>query len=256
MKNSYHRRKNTWHRLTLEPLERRCVLAANVVINEIHYHPDDSQVRSEFVELFNAGDVTANLGNWSFSDGIDYQVPEGVELPPGEFYLIAENVADFNTEFNLGEGPWAAYETAEGARGLQNFTGSVGMDFVVNAPIRVTRLGAFDSRSNGFGRTISVQLWQRDDAGTPHAPADDSGASVLADLDFSEADPGELVGGTRFKPLATPLILGPGSYTISASGYGVGERLLNGGAEGTGDVNDVGSLVVCLWLVEDVAVLV
>lgn len=243
MKNSNHRSNPTCRPLGIEPLERRCVLAANVVINEIHFHPDDSQVRSEFVELFNAGDVAADIGNWSFSEGIDYQVPEGVALLPGEFYLVAENEADFNAEFNVGKGPWAAYETTEGERGLQNFTGSVGMDFVVNAPIRVTRLGAFDSRSNGFARTISVQLWQRDDAGTPFVPSDDTGESVLAALSFSEADPGQLVGGTRFKPLPVPLILGPGTYTISASGYGVGERLLNGGADGAGDVNDVGGRI-------------
>jgi len=34
-----------------------------VVINEVHYDPEDSTERIEFIELFNAGSVAVNLSN-------------------------------------------------------------------------------------------------------------------------------------------------------------------------------------------------
>ncbi|NWG72889.1 MAG: hypothetical protein HXY23_14975, partial [Parvularculaceae bacterium] len=43
-------------------------------------------------------------------------------------------------------------------------------------------------------------------------------------------DPGELIGGSRFKTLSTPLVLPAGFQgTIAAHGYGEGERLFNTG---------------------------
>ena len=219
------------------------MLAANVVINEIHYHPGDSQSLSEFVELYNAGDAAADISDWYMSDGIDFRVPPATSLPPGGFYVVAENAAAFDAEFNPGDGPFSAYQIAGGTRGLQNFRGAVGMDFVANDEILVSSLGAFDSQSNGFSRSITVQLWQRDDGGTPNLPGDDTGQRVLVELVFSAESPGELDGSTRFKDLETPLALGPGAYSIVASGYGVGERLLNSGAEGAGQVNDGGGRI-------------
>ena len=242
MRKGGHRKRFRQLR-TLERLEDRRVLAANLVINEIHYNPVDSQSLSEFVELYNAGDAAADISGWSMSDGVDYRVPPDTTLPPGGFYVIAENSAEFDAEFNLGAGPHVAYQITEGTRGLQNFSGAVGMDFVVHHDILVSSLGAFDSQSDGFDRSITVQLWERDDQGTPASPSDDTGQRVLAELVFSEASPGELEGGTRFRNLEAPLALGPGPYTIVASGYGVGERLFNGGAEGAGQVNDAGGRI-------------
>ncbi len=225
---------------TLEPLESRRLLAADVVINEIHYNPLDPQSLSEFVELHNAGDSEADISGWYLSDGIDFRVSPGTSIPPGGFYVLAESAEAFAAKFNPGQGPFLGYQIAQGTRGLQNFGGALGMDFVVNDEILVTSLGAFDSRSDGLSRSITVQLWQRDDAGTPNSPSDDTGQRVLAELEFSADSPGELEGSTRFKDLASPLILAPGAYSIVASGYGLGERLLNGGAEGAGQVNDAG----------------
>ncbi len=234
----YHHRPNK-----VERLEDRRVLAAAVVINEIHYNPVDSQSLSEFVELFNASDSAVDISAWSMSDGVDYRVPPDTILPPQGFYIIAEDTAGFDAAFHSGKGPHVAYQISEGTRGLQNFGGAIGMDFVAHDNILVNSLGAFDSRSDGFGRSITVQLWERNDHGTPDVPGDDTGQRVLAELVFSDASPGELEGGTRFQDLETPLALGPGAYTIVASGYGVGERVFNGGTEGAGEVNDAGGLV-------------
>ena len=120
------------------------------------------------------------------------------------------------------------------------------MDFVVDAAVEVTHLGVFDDGSDGMGRTITVELWSRDDGGTPASPSDDAGVTVLATLDFTAGSPGTLEGGSRFKELGAPLVLAPGAYTIVAHGYGSGERNGNSsagfsGTDGGGSLSFTGS---------------
>ena len=96
------------------------------------------------------------------------------------------------------------------------------MDFDVNQQVTITSLGAFDDGSNGFGRTIDVQLYDRDRP-----------AQALASCTFAPASPGTLVGGSRFKALGSPLVLPTGFHgSIVAEGYGAGENAGNsmGGA--------------------------
>jgi hypothetical protein len=115
-----------------------------------------------------------------------------------------------------------AYGVPAGVVGSQSsFSGSLGMDFEVRSNIVVTRLGVFDSGADGLALTLTAALWARNgNTGT-----------VLTSLTFTTADPGELIGGSRFKTLPAPCHLAPGSYTISASGYGAGEP--NGNASAT-----------------------
>ncbi|MCB1095121.1 MAG: hypothetical protein KDN22_06030 [Verrucomicrobiae bacterium] len=124
-----------------------------------------------------------------------------------------------------------AYQIDEGVIGNQAHSGALGMDFIVDKPLQVIELGAFDSGSDGFILPITVELWSRDDGGTPDDGADDSGAEILASLEFEEGETGTLVGGSRFLPLGVPVVLTPGAYTIVAWGYGGGEENynLNGG---------------------------
>ncbi|MSU61485.1 MAG: hypothetical protein EXS31_03665 [Pedosphaera sp.] len=110
--------------------------------------------------------------------------------------------------------------------GNQPYGGSVGNDFDVVRPIRITRLGAFDDQSDGFQRPISVRLYDR------------TTEKELAKLLFTKADPGELIAGSRFKNLTTPVIVNLGFQgSIVASGYGTGELVGNEGIPGTADLN-------------------
>jgi len=96
--------------------------------------------------------------------------------------------------FNNGPGPGSQ----------SNFV--LGMDFDVLGLIEVTQLGAFDSLGNGFaGAGVTVGIFST------------TGVEIVsAQLTGS---PGPLVGGSRFVTLATPFVLGPGSYSIVASGF-------------------------------------
>ncbi|MGK0188277.1 MAG: hypothetical protein ACI9R3_004069 [Verrucomicrobiales bacterium] len=120
--------------------------------------------------------------------------------------------------------------------GNQEFGGALGMDFVVNLPIQVVQLGAFDSESDELVLPITVELWSRNDGGTPDDFADDAGGEILATLTL-EGEEGALLGGTRFSPLDAPVVLEPGAYTIVGWGYGAGEPNYN---VGDGNAEDEG----------------
>ncbi|MGH2626702.1 MAG: hypothetical protein ACRDHY_08645, partial [Anaerolineales bacterium] len=118
-----------------------------------------------------------------------------------------------------GQESHIAYEVPAGTPGNQDYGGSLGHDFDVDLTIKVTRLGVFDSLSDGLKRTITARLYDRDTF------------AELASHVFTADDPGELVGGSRFKDLDEPLELSPGFHgTMSAEGYGAEE--LNGNTHG------------------------
>ena len=81
-----------------------------VIINEIHYDPAIKTELSEFVELYNAGTMDANISGWYFSDGISYQFPAETILPVGGYVVVAQNpytIHDiFDTPSNLIYGPF------------------------------------------------------------------------------------------------------------------------------------------------------
>ncbi|MBB5353237.1 hypothetical protein HNR46_003492 [Haloferula luteola] len=112
-----------------------------------------------------------------------------------------------------------AIRTIHGDEGSYNHTGTLGSDFVVTEEIEVSALAAFDHRSDGFASPVTVQLLVRDDHGTPVTPGDDSPGTVLAEMEFSPSEPGDLSGPFRVKSLAAPVTLAPGSYSILAWGY-------------------------------------
>ncbi len=120
-----------------------------------------------------------------------------------------------------------AYINPEGTFGNQDFPGALGMDFNVQAAIRVTRLGVFDDGSDGLFLPLNARLYDRDTR------------EVLARLDFTPEDPGDLVDGSRFKDLDAPISLPPGFHgTIVGQGYGATERNGNQGAFDLGLVTD------------------
>src|SRR5688572_4475518 len=78
-----------------EPLERRLLMAVDVVINEIMFNPGSRDAGDEYVELYNRGDAPANLAGWEFVRGISYNFPGGT-LGAGQYLVVAANAAKFN----------------------------------------------------------------------------------------------------------------------------------------------------------------
>ena len=95
--------------------------------------------------------------------------------------------------------------------GQQAFTGTVGMEFDVNAQsIQITSLGVFDSGGDGFHHVLTAYIFNRDTE------------AVVASQTFygtSDSTAGVLEGYNRFLPVAGTLVLTPGHYVIAASGF-------------------------------------
>jgi len=81
-----------------------------VVINEIMYNPISADDNEEYVELYNRGEEPVDLSGWRFTDGISFTFPEGVELAPDSYLVVAKNAArlrenhpQLNEENTLGD---------------------------------------------------------------------------------------------------------------------------------------------------------
>lgn len=96
--------------------------SAQVVINEIHYHPvekpafdasgnpvfqgtstvaDFTDDVHEFVELYNAGLDPVNVGNWKLGGGIGFTIPGGTMLLDGQFLVVAKNPARIQSVYGI-----------------------------------------------------------------------------------------------------------------------------------------------------------
>ena len=174
--------------------------------------PDGSTIVDEFapypeqIENISYGlpqDVTTSGGCWrgGASAGAGRRFT-GATWTAADFDDAAWTPATTGVGFEadpVGQGRVLAYGNLAGAGGSQDYGGSLGHDFVVHAPILVTRLGVFDSGADGLALPLVAQLWSR---------TGNSGTK-LAELSFNSASPGTLVGSNRMKDLATPLSLGP-----------------------------------------------
>ena len=67
-------------------------LAAEVVINEIHYDPGDNTNKTEFIELWNPGPLGVELSGWSLANAVNFTFPNGAQVAPGGFLVIAEDL--------------------------------------------------------------------------------------------------------------------------------------------------------------------
>src|SRR5438067_4282063 len=82
----------------LEMLEARQLLAADVIISEIMFHPSSGDDGQEYVELYNKGDATADLTGWKFDQGVNFTFNGGT-LDPGSYLVVASNLSKFNAKY-------------------------------------------------------------------------------------------------------------------------------------------------------------
>ncbi len=78
-----------------------------VVINEIHYEPQDKTVNTEFVELWNPSDTAQNIGGWRLEGAVQYLFPAGMVMAPNSYRVVAGNTAAFQTTYGFAPaGQW------------------------------------------------------------------------------------------------------------------------------------------------------
>ncbi|HLU47653.1 MAG TPA: lamin tail domain-containing protein, partial [Planctomycetota bacterium] len=93
-------------------------LCADVVIHEIHYAPGDKTRRLEFVELRNTASGPVDLSGWFFSDGIDYEFPNGVTIAGDGYAVVAEDPSALAQAYGAAGayGPFGGKLSNEGER--------------------------------------------------------------------------------------------------------------------------------------------
>ena len=74
---------------------------ADVVINELHYHPADPLSRHEFVELYNAGERSVDVSNWSLHGAVGYTFPEKTLIGANRFLVVAEDPDSLSREVKV-----------------------------------------------------------------------------------------------------------------------------------------------------------
>jgi regulation of enolase protein 1 (concanavalin A-like superfamily) len=75
------------------------IALAPVVINEIMYHPLSDDDDDQYVELFNPGSKSVDLGGWRFVSGVDFTFPAGAALPAGGYLVVARQAARLQTNY-------------------------------------------------------------------------------------------------------------------------------------------------------------
>ncbi len=75
------------------------VLIGDIVINEIMYDPISGDDNDQYVELFNRGTNTVDLGRWKFTAGINFTFPTNTTLAPDGYLVVAKNVARLLTNY-------------------------------------------------------------------------------------------------------------------------------------------------------------
>ncbi len=231
-------------------------------ISEIMYNPPDREGSAggdlEFIELYNPGDVAADLGGMAFVSGIEYAFPAGAILEPGAYWTLAASAPAFQAKYGFapdGEysgqlkngGETLVLQDAQGAALLtQPYDdappwpcGADGGDFslVLSDP------GAPDV---GASWRISTELGGSPGGPDP-APSPDVPPilinEVLAHTDLPQVDAIELYNPTLFDAHIggwflsdkrdDPLLLRlPDGLAVPAGGFTVVDENIFGGAEG------------------------
>ena len=110
--------------LRVESLEQRTMLAANILVSEVNYFPavptaaerENAAVTNEsdfdFLEIYNADDVTVDLDGYEFTQGVSYIFPQ-VSINPGQFAVIVRNQSAFRLRY--GDAPFVIGEFTSGS---------------------------------------------------------------------------------------------------------------------------------------------
>lgn len=85
----------------------------DLVINEIHYQPDD-EFATEFIEIYNNGSTPVELGGWQLADAVIFTFPQQ-ELAAGAYLVVAADPAALFAEYGVTAlGPWAGKLSNDG----------------------------------------------------------------------------------------------------------------------------------------------
>jgi hypothetical protein len=72
---------------------------ADIILNEIMYHPQSGNVFEEYVELYNRGTNAVNLNGWRFTRGIDYAFPSNTVIGASNYLVVPSHLPTFQAKY-------------------------------------------------------------------------------------------------------------------------------------------------------------
>ena len=152
-------------------------LAAQVVINEIHYNPSGSQGSDndyEFMELYNPGTTDIDMSGYSFTQGVNHVFADGTILAAGAYLVVCVDASSYASVVNDGTDGGAVVDTVSWTSGgLSN--GGEDIE-IVDSLGNVVDFVDYEDGSNDYGN------W-----GTSHDGGGPSLELLDATLDNSDA---------------------------------------------------------------------
>ncbi len=89
---------------------------ADIVINEIMYHPISGENRDEYLELLNTGATAVNLAGWRLAGGIAFEFPADASIAAGGYLVIGRDVEHLRD----------SYSQLTSANSVGNYSGTLG----------------------------------------------------------------------------------------------------------------------------------
>nr|WP_321408781.1 CotH kinase family protein [uncultured Carboxylicivirga sp.] len=129
----------------------------NVVFNEVFYKSSETMKPGDWVELYNAGNTSVNLLNWTFSDtqkDSAMHINKSILLAPDEYIVLCKDLEKFKTTYPMvnnvvGEFEFGLSSTGDFLR-LYNSSNKL-IDFVDYFPS-----GSWPSDANGTGASAEL----------------------------------------------------------------------------------------------------
>lgn len=162
-----------------------------LVINEINYKSSVSKPTSDWVEIYNPGDLPVDMTGWVFKDGDNkhkFTFPNHYELPANGYVVIAEDLSVFQTSCpevtnvvgSAGFGLSASGEYVRIYDNLGQLVDSVNYSNVAPWPINASGTGAtLELQNPVFDNTVGNN-WYADQTKTGSPGARNS---FLSDID-------------------------------------------------------------------------
>ncbi len=72
----------------------------NLIINEIMYAPISGDSDDEYIELYNRGTNSINLGGWELQGGVNFYFRSNVVIQPGQYLVVAKNMTNLFEKYN------------------------------------------------------------------------------------------------------------------------------------------------------------
>jgi len=174
---------------------------ADLVINEIMYHPnDDSELHAgkEYIEIHNFGGTAINLTGWRLKDAVTYDFPAGLTIYPNSYKVIAKDPAHVQASYGT-IGVLGPYDGK-----LSNFSDEIELvdafDNVVDH-VRYRQEGAWPTLPDGSGPSLELATLAMDNR-LPGAwrASSNQGTPGLANTQ-SVSNPPASVNRVRHRPL-------------------------------------------------------